>query len=95
MINRAALMRIIKKTTRLSYRDASACVEVLVDTICDGISRGERIELRGLGSFTVRQVAAKRHPNVFSETKTVPAHGRIVFRPCQKLRESVWNRAPV
>jgi hypothetical protein len=35
--------------------------------------------------------AAKK--SAFSNTSSViPSHGRIVFRPCQKLRLSVWNR---
>jgi DNA-binding protein HU-beta len=94
MINRASLMRIIKKATRLSCRDAAACVEIMVDAICDGISRGKRIELRGLGSFSIRKTAAKRI-SLTEGTSVVPAHGRIIFRPCRKLRESAWNRAPV
>jgi len=63
------------------------CIEVIIDTIAEAAAKGERIELRGLGSFFTREVA--RRKAVFAD---VPAHSRIYFRPCQKLRLSVWNR---
>jgi nucleoid DNA-binding protein len=89
MINKAALMRAINKTAQLSYREAALCVDIIIETITGGIIRGERVELRELGSFSVRKIAARKTPLV--DGAVIPAHGRIVFRPCQKLRESVWN----
>jgi len=92
MINKAALIRDIKKTTGITLRDASFCIDVIFDAITNAISRGERIELRGFGSFFIRDVSQKKYPSSFSSQTVVPSHGRIVFRPCQKLRLSVWNR---
>jgi len=66
------------------------CLDLIFDIMSDAISRGERIELRGFGSFDVRQVAARKTALV--NQPVVPSHGRIVFRPCQKLRQSVWNK---
>jgi len=79
-------MRSASKTTGLSLRETAACIDSIIETINDALSRGERIELRGFGSFDVRKIAARKA--AFAD---VPAHGRIVFRPCQKLREAVWN----
>jgi nucleoid DNA-binding protein len=91
MINRAKLLQGLKKSTSLSYRDAAVCVDFFLDTMAESISRRERIELRGFGSFEVKQVPEKNHRSVWSEKVVLPAHGRIVFRPCQKLRDSAWN----
>jgi nucleoid DNA-binding protein len=90
MLNKASLMQKMSKTTRLPLREASAYIDVIFDAMADAISRGERIELRGFGSFDVRQIAARR--TALANGAVVPPHGRIVFRPCQKLRESVWNK---
>jgi len=87
MINKNALIREIKKTTGIPLRDASMCIDVIFDVIAEAVSRGERIELRGFGSFLVREVASRKA--VFAD---VPPHSRVIFRPCQKLRLSVWNR---
>jgi len=93
MVNKASLMRSAAKSTGLSLRDASACIDSVIDSISEAISHGERIELRGLGSFEVKRTASKKYPSAFAAEKVVPAHGKVFFRPCQKLRESVWNKA--
>ena len=90
MINRATLLRMVRKATALSYRESALCVDTVIDALAEGISRGDRVELRGLGSFTVRKTASKRTPLL--EGAVIPAHGRITFRPCQKLRELAWNQ---
>ena len=90
MLNKALLMREIAKTTKLPLREASMCIDVIFDVMADSLSRGERIDLRGFGSFDVRKTAARKI--ALANGAIVPAHGRIVFRPCQKLRESVWNK---
>lgn len=92
-MNKASLMQTVKKATNLSYRETAACIDVVIDTLADALSQGERIELRGFGSFFVKQVASKKHPGIFSENKLIPAHGKIVFRPCRRLRESVWGKS--
>jgi len=87
MINKSSLMRSASRTTGLSLRDTAACIDSVVEAINDAISRGERIELRGFGTFDVRKVAARK-----ATFANIPAHGRIVFRPSQKLKKSVWNK---
>jgi nucleoid DNA-binding protein len=89
MINKATLLRTVRKVTELSYREAAACVDAVIDALAEGVSRGERVELRGLGSFTVRTTASKR--TALLDGAVIPAHGRITFRPCQKLREAAWG----
>jgi nucleoid DNA-binding protein len=86
MITRAALSSSLRKSAELSHRAAALCVDVLLETIIEGIARGERIELRGFGAFEVRKVSSRR-----TGVANVPAHGRVVFRPCRRLRDTVWN----
>jgi nucleoid DNA-binding protein len=92
VINKTNLIHILKKSSALSYQEASFCVDFILETITEGISRGERVELRGLGSFEVKQVSTKQYPSVWSEKTVIPAHGRVAFRPCEKLRRAVWDR---
>jgi len=90
MLNKASLMQKISKTTKRPLREVSMCIDVIFDAMADAISRGERIELRGFGSFDVREVASRK--TALANGAVVPAHGKIFFRPCQKLRQSVWNK---
>ena len=87
MLNKQVLMRSASRTTGLSLRETSTCIDSIIEALGDAIARGERVELRGLGSFMVRETAPRK-----AAFANIPAHGRIVFRPCQKLRESVWNK---
>jgi nucleoid DNA-binding protein len=91
MINKAKLLQGLRKSVSIPYRDAAACVDFFLDALADGISRGERIELRGFGTFEVKQVPEKKHRSIWSEKAVLPSHGRIIFRPCQKLRDAAWN----
>ncbi|GBU28282.1 hypothetical protein R84B8_01840 [Treponema sp. R8-4-B8] len=86
-MNKAALLREIKKTTGVPLREASVCIDTIFEAISAAVARGERIELRGFGSFFIREVAKRK-----AAFANIPAHGRIIFRPCQKLRLSVWNK---
>jgi integration host factor subunit beta len=85
-------MRAVSKSTGLSLRDSSACIDSIINTLNEAIPRGEKVELRGFGSFSIRHISSKKYPSSFSGDKVIPSHGRIVFRPCQKLRLSVWDR---
>jgi integration host factor subunit beta len=91
LVNKSTLIRAANKTTGLSLHDASACIDSVIDTLSGALSRGEKVELRGLGSFFIKGVPQKKYPSSFSEHKVTPSHCRIFFRPCQKLREAVWN----
>ena len=81
------LTRAVAKATGLSLAEAATCVDTVIDTIGEIIARGERVELRGLGTFYVQRV--KERKTAFSGT--IPPHGKIMFRPCKKLREAVWT----
>jgi nucleoid DNA-binding protein len=91
MINKSSLThsltRKINKTTGVSLRDASICIDIIFDAITAAISRGERVELRGFGSFFVKETAARKA--VFAD---VPAHGKVIFRPSKRLRLSAWDK---
>ena len=93
MVKKALLVQRIAKSTDLSLREASVCFDVIFDTLADAIINGERVELRSFGTFSTRQVPQKKYPSSFSAQPTIiPSHSRIVFRPSQKLRQSVWNK---
>ena len=94
MVKKALLTQRVAKSTALSLRDASACIDIILDTLTDAISKGERIELRGFGTFSTRQMAEKRYPSSLSgQTVVIPSRKKIVFRPSQNLKLAVWNRA--
>ncbi len=71
-------------------REAEQAVQLVIDSIVGSLQSGEGIELRGFGSFRIRQ----RGPRVGRNPKTgatvmVPAKRVPYFKPGKALRDSV------
>ena len=47
----------------LSQRDVEIAVKLILDYMCEALSRGERIEIRGFGSFSVHTRPPKQGRN--------------------------------
>ena len=76
-----------------SLRDVTYAVNIIFDSMIDAIKRGERIELRGFGSFVVRERKPRlgRNPKsgaqVKLEERKVP-----FFKTGKELRIMVDNK---
>lgn len=81
--------RIAAKQMRMSRADVKMSVRVLLDHMSDILSRGERIEVRGFGSFSVRfrKPRMTRNPKT---RKTVFITGRSL--PCFKSSALLLDR---
>jgi len=53
-MNRSELIIAIKNEADLSRKDAEKVVDTFFDAIKETLSKGERVEIRGFGSFTVK-----------------------------------------
>jgi len=90
MVTKAILAKKLREPG-LSYRDASVYFSVLISAIAETLSDGNSLQLRGLGTFQIVTYPEKKYPSLKTGSKVVPAHGRIVFKPCKELRQAVWN----
>jgi integration host factor subunit beta len=83
-----------EKQTLLNYRDVELAVKLILEQMSDSLSRGDRIEIRGFGSFTLhhRPPRIGRNPksgeSVKLDEKYVPH-----FKPGKELRDRVNNAA--
>ncbi|EAT13127.1 integration host factor subunit beta [Bermanella marisrubri] len=82
--------RITEKHPEMSAKDIELAVKTILDTMSQALSQGERIEIRGFGSFSLHF----RNPRVGRNPKTgeaVPLKGKYVphFKPGKELREQV------
>ncbi len=53
-MNRSELIIAIKDEASLSRKDAEKIVDTFFDAIKETLSKGKRVEIRGFGSFTVK-----------------------------------------
>jgi integration host factor subunit beta len=84
---------LVEKVTRLgdlTRRDGEVIVETVFDSVISALQSGDKIEIRGFGSFRIRQ----RNPRIGRNPKTgerveVPAKRVPYFKPSKELRDLV------
>ena len=74
----------------LTHREVDRLVNAIFETIAAGLARGERIELRGFGSFAVKEHAPRvgRNPRT-GETVHVATKLRPYFRSGKEIRRRI------
>jgi nucleoid DNA-binding protein len=90
MTTKNELMKFLREAAGLTIAQSTLCANATLEWLALALEKGERVELRGLGSFLVKQTNEKK--TALNESGVVPAHGRVAFRPCEKLRRAVWDK---
>ncbi len=85
---------IAEKQGSITRREAEVVVNTIFAAIGDALSDGDRVELRGFGSFTIKQRNARvgRNPKTGASVQ-VPAKIVPHFKPGKELRERVDQQA--
>jgi integration host factor subunit beta len=65
---------------RFSRRDAEVMVNAVFESLSDALRRGERIEIRGFGSFVVKQREARDGRNPRTGKRVAVAAKRVPLR---------------
>ncbi len=74
----------------LTRRDGEIIVDTLFEAVIGALRSGDKIEIRGFGSFRTRQRNARIGRNPKTGTKVeVPAKRVPFFKPSKELRDSV------
>lgn len=74
----------------LTRRDGEVIVDTLFDAVIGALKTGDKIEIRGFGSFRTRQRNARTGRNPKTGAKVdVPAKRVPFFKPSKELRDSV------
>lgn len=86
--------RIAAKQTQLPLKDVELAVKKILDYMSQALAAGERIEIRGFGSFSLHYRAPRRGRNP-KTGETVQLEGKYVphFKPGKEMRERVNDRA--
>lgn len=84
------IIRALARRTGLTRREVAAVEGALVSEITEGVARGERVHVAGLGTFERRRIPEKaaRRPRE-NTPMTVPAHDAPHFRPSQEFKDKV------
>lgn len=87
-MTKAELVEEVARAAELNKRDAEVIVETVFDSIVGALHKGEKVELRGFGSFRTRERGPRRGRNPKTgEPVDVPAKRVPYFKPGKELKE--------
>ena len=90
VMTKAELVEDVARAVELSKKDAERLVEIVFESVIDSLNQGEKIELRGFGSFRVRERGARRGRNPKTGNPVdIPAKRVPYFKPGKELKELI------
>ena len=89
-MTKAELIDEVSRVVEMTRKDSEVIVEAIFDSIVRSLRTGDKIEIRGFGSFRTRQ----RQPRVGRNPKTgtrveVPSKRIPYFKPSKELKDLV------
>ena len=89
-MNKAELINAAAEKAGLSKKDTEAAVTAAIDVITEALSKDEKVQLVGFGSFEVKSRAARigRNPRT-KEQIEIPASKIPVFKAGKALKDIV------
>jgi len=89
-MTKAELIEEVSRVVDMTRKDSEVIVEAIFDSVVKSLRTGDKIEIRGFGSFRTRQ----RQPRVGRNPKTgarveVPAKRIPYFKPSKELKDLV------
>jgi integration host factor subunit beta len=93
-LTKADLVDKVTSLGDLTRRDGEIIVDVLFDSVIGALKSGDKIEIRGFGSFRTRQRNSRigRNPKTGAKVD-VPAKKVPFFKPSKELRDLINPKA--
>jgi integration host factor subunit beta len=94
MIKSEIIEQLYKKQTHLSFQDVEQAVKCMVNKMTEALGTGERIEIRGFGSFSLveRLPTIGRNPRT-GEPVALPKRHSVRFKAGLELAQRVNDSA--
>ena len=89
-MNKSELIEALAQDINVPHREAAAITNTVIDTMTEALSRGESIEIRGFGSFVIKNYDSYegRNPKTGKKIKVRPKKLPF-FKVGKDLREQV------
>ena len=93
-MTKADLVEEVIRATELPRKDSEVVVETVFESIIQALQTGDKIEIRGFGSFRTRERRGRtgRNPKTGAKVE-VPAKKIPFFKPSKELKDFVNNDA--
>jgi len=91
-MNKLELISVLKAEANISKLEAAKVVQIFFDSMAAAMSRGERVEIRGLCSFFVKEYKSYTGRNPKSGEKVIIKPKKLpFFKAGKELKERVDN----
>ena len=94
MIKSELVQKIAEANPHLYQRDVENIIDAILDEVTRALARGDRVELRGFGAFSVKSRPARtgRNPRTGAQVKVLE---KVVpyFKTGKEMRERLNRRA--
>ena len=89
-MTKADLVDAVSRVTELNRKDSEIVVESLFESIVKALKSGDKLEVRGFGSFRIRERRARqgRNPKT-GEKVNVPENRVPYFKPTKELKDLI------
>jgi nucleoid DNA-binding protein len=89
-MTKADIVEEIANSTGLTKKDTAHVVDQLIDKVKDALCRGRHIEIRGFGTFKVKQRKSRvaRNPRT-GDPVQLPPRKVAVFKVSKELKEKI------
>src|ERR671934_296254 len=93
-MTKADLIEEVSRLVELTRKDSEVVVETIFDSVVKSLRSGDKIEIRGFGSFRTRQRKSRvgRNPKT-GDRVDVPAKKIPFFKPSKELKDLVNSAA--
>src|SRR5438128_12347815 len=90
VMTKAELVDEVARVVQLTKKQAETIVNIVFDSIVDSLRAGQKIELRGFGSFRLRSRKSRtgRNPKTGGKVE-VPSRKIPYFKPGKELKEKI------
>jgi len=94
-MTKADLVEEVTRVTEIPRKEAETAVETIFESIIHALQTGEKIEIRGFGSFRTRQRQGRigRNPKTGARVE-VPLKLIPFFKPSKELKDFVNETRP-
>lgn len=90
MTKRDLVQKLAERAQNLGQKEAELIVNTIFESMTEALAAGDRIEIRGFGSFIVKHRRAREGRNPRSGTKVFVAQKRVpFFKVGKELKERV------
>ncbi|MBP1752647.1 MAG: ihfB-2 [Geobacteraceae bacterium] len=84
--------KLLSENSVLTRKDSEMVVDIVFDSMRNALKNGEKVEIRGFGSFTIRERSSREARNPKNgQVVNIPSKKTPFFKTGKELRERVNN----